>query len=530
MKPETPRQVARAVAIAAGIAALAGLSAAAATSLHPGHNGGRSVDGTDRSATARLPLLTTFAASTFTDPHGASTPGVTVCTRCHDPHVSSGPRLSPFATERETCYQCHNGSGASANIQADFGEATLGASTKASFHPVPSAKDGVQLVCTDCHTPHWNGTEVTKQLRIHNLDGSYTYSTPAAPLGNTFCYSCHGAPSTYPAPLGDHSSFQTSIHNTAANVPDPPSGSAIKCLACHAPHATDTPRLGARWDQKVSPAPDPSVEKSGEDLCYTCHTGTTNSSGGPDVNSPATDPFAAFTAGTNDYTTTDGDPVAIFHHPIAPSDQASGARTVECASCHNSHIVDRTDSATTSKIVNPGNVNLEWYVNWLVNSSNWDMNRTSPWTDMVSFCESCHVSAATTQPVTAGANVPYTVHMVNDTATEGGRPHDKFSADRYNTQEIHGSGAKLACTACHDVHGSSNAFALKERVVSAMDGTVARTVVTGFQNSAVAYTADSEKIWSFCRNCHFESGNPNGFPHNKGRYCFQCHYHNGGRL
>ena len=529
MKPETPGRVARAVAIASGALALAAVGAARtappSTGLH-----GRPAGDSARSVSARLPTLTTFAADTVTDPHGAFTPGVAVCKYCHEPHRAPGPRLHPFPTEKETCYQCHNGIGASTNIQADFGEMALGETSRASVHPVPAATDGVQVTCTDCHTPHWNNTEVTKQLRMHNPDGTYSYSTPAAPLGNSFCYSCHGATSTYPAPKGDHSSFESSIHNTAANVPAPPSGSEIKCLACHAPHGTDTPRLGARWDQKVSPAPDPTVEKAGEELCYTCHTGATNSSGGPDAASPPTDPYAAFTSGTNDYVTTDGDPVAVFHHPIAPGEQAFGTRSVECASCHNSHIVDSTDSATTSKIVNPGNVNLKWFVNWLVDASNWDMNRTSPWTDMVFFCETCHVTAATTQPVTAGANVPYTVRMVNDTSTEGGRPHDGFSADSYNNHEEHGSGEHLACTACHDQHGSSNAFALKENVVSAMDGTVARTVVTGFQNSAVVDTPDTEKIWSFCRNCHYESGNPDGFPHNKGEYCFQCHFHNGGEL
>jgi len=457
--------------------------------------------------TVRVSLthLSTYGANGVTDPHGGYSSQTQLCGYCHTSHRAPGPNLHPYPTEKETCYQCHDGTGASTDIRSDFGEAVIGSSTKTSFHPVPAPRDGFSLVCGDCHTPHRLRTEFTFLLRVREGD-TYRYSTAADPIGNAFCYACHGATSAYPAPLGDHTGFETSVHNTDPDIPLPPPGatgasSGIRCLACHEPHASNQTRLTLNGQKQ-------------EALCYTCHTqANPNTSGG-------SNPYRAFTAATNDYTA-DTNGVRLFHHPISDADQPGGARQVECASCHNAHLADATDGPSTSKIVDPANTGQKYLVTW----QDPNMNRGT----INAFCTRCHVSPTTTRPIAAGAWVPYEIRMVNDTGPNNvgnSTPHDKFTLAEWSSGTAeHGGGAvnPLACTACHDFHGSSNAYLLRERIVNPTTGTVG--TMTGWQADQ-AVTNDWQKIQGFCLTCHPERGTNHG----KGKECIQCHYHTSGRL
>jgi hypothetical protein len=94
------------------------------------------------------------------------------------------------------------------------------------------------------------------------------------------------------------------------------------------------------------------------------------------------------------------------------------------------------------------------------------------------------VSPTTTTPLSASTEVPYDVRLVNDTATDAdGTPHDTFTSAWFTggARSAHGNPSyvpgkylgcppgqpcTLACTACHDFHGSSNAFMLRETIVS----------------------------------------------------------------
>lgn len=456
--------------------------------------------------TVRVSLthLSTYGANGVTEPHGGYSSQTQLCGYCHTSHRAPGPNLHPYPTEKETCYQCHDGTGASTDIRSDFGEGEIGSSTKTSYHPVPAPRDGFSLTCGDCHTPHRLRTEYTFLLRV--WDGTaYRYSTAADPIGDAFCSTCHGPSSPYPAPLGDHTAFEASAHGTDPDVPLPPPGatgasSGIRCLACHAPHASDHARL--------------TLSKE-EALCYTCHTqADPNTSGG-------SNPYRAFTATPNDYTA-DGNGVRLFHHPVSDADQPGGARRVECASCHNPHLVDAADGPATSKVSDPANTGQDFLLTW----QDPNMNRGT----ITAFCTRCHVGPSTTEPITAGTWVPYTIRMVNDTGPNNvgnSTPHDKFTLAEWssNTAE-HGGNAganALACTACHDFHGSSNAYLLRERIVSPFDGTVG--TMTGWQaDQGVAN--DWQEIQGFCLTCHPERGTNHG----KGKECIQCHYHTSGKL
>lgn len=457
--------------------------------------------------TVRVSLthLSTYGANGVTEPHGGYSSQTQLCGYCHTSHRAPGPNLHPYPTEKETCYQCHDGTGASTDIRSDFGEGEIGSSTKTSFHPVPAPRDGFSLTCGDCHTPHRLRSEFTFLLRV--WDGAaYRYSTAAEPIGNAFCYACHGQASPYPAPFGDHTAFETSIHGTSPEIPSPPPGatgasSGIRCLACHESHASDQSRLTLAGQKQ-------------EALCYACHTqADPNTSGG-------SNPYQAFTAAPNDYVA-DTNGVRLFHHPVADADQPGGTRQVECASCHNPHLADAADGPSTSKIVDPANTGQKYLVSW----QDPNMNRGT----ITAFCTACHVSPTTTEPIAAGPWVPYAIRMVNDTGPNNvgnSTPHDKFTLAEWssNTAE-HGGRATnpLACTACHDFHGSSNAYLLRERIVSPFDGMVG--TMTGWQaDQGVAN--DWEKIQGFCLTCHPGRGTNHG----KGKECIQCHYHTSGRL
>ncbi len=474
---------------------------------------GAVVDVATRTVQVPLTSLSTYGANGVTEPHGGYSPQTQLCGYCHQTHTAPGPNLHPYPTEKETCYQCHDGIGATTDIRGDFGESQIGSSTKASYHPVPAPRDGISLVCGDCHTPHRLRTEYTKLLRVwdgvsYDPDGTkaYTYSTAASPIGNAFCYACHGTTSTYPAPFGDHTAFEASAHNTDPDVPYPPPGatgasSRIKCLACHEQHASDQRRLTLSGQKE-------------EALCYGCHTqANPNTSGG-------SNPYGAFTVTPNDYVQ-DANGVRIFHHPIAEADQPGGDRRVECVSCHNAHLADAVAGPETSKIVDPANVGQKFLVTW----QDPNMNRGT----ITAFCVKCHISPTTTEPIVAGTWVPYTIRLVNDTGPNNvgnATPHDKFTLADWNSRSSeHGGGAvnPLACTACHDFHGSSNAFMLRERIVSPVDGRIG--TMTGWQaDQAVAN--DWQKIQTFCLTCHPERGTNHG----KGKECIQCHYHTSGRL
>jgi predicted CXXCH cytochrome family protein len=437
-------------------------------------------------------------------PHGNYGGGSASCESCHDLHKApSDSWLLTEATEKETCYTCHDGTGGATDIEAEFGEAGPPAG---SSHPVPTD----MLQCSSCHTPHKASEEDTGLLRT-GWDGDFHYSPPGAPLGNAFCYACHDATSPLPAPNGAHDAFETSVHNTDANVPLPASGSEIKCLACHEPHGSDQPALGIRGQ----------VE---EDACFACHTSATpRTSGG---NSPpwpepwpGSDIVAAF--GTpNDTSTTDGNGVRIFHHPIAPGEQGGGTRRVECSSCHNSHLVDADDTATASKISDPRLVRFEiseLFVTW--DRSMGYMNAAPEMTD---FCTSCHVNASTTSPIDAGTFVPFDIRLVNDTGADAdGRTHDSFTAAGWAANSPHAA-AGLTCTACHDFHGSTNASMLRERIDDVDSNAI--TATTGF--TALDTAADQTAIQGFCLSCHQDRGTEHG----SGKLCTQCHSHATGRL
>jgi predicted CXXCH cytochrome family protein len=265
---------------------------------------------------------------------------------------------------------------------------------------------------------------------------------------------------------------RVTVRTTINGRPARPSGD-VRCLNCHDPHASDERRL---------------LDAREETLCLSCHTtATPNTAGGPNPPwtrgpFPGSDVTASF-ATPNDYSTADGNGIRIYHHPISDdADQPGGTRKVECISCHNAHLSDRIDGPTTSRAADPANVFQRWIFGWDFTSG-----YMSRGTNATAFCTRCHVSPTTTAPLNAGPTVPYDVRLVNDTARDAdGNVHDKFAAAQWPTSRhgdptqdptkltyrgcanrgLSGAACVVTCTNCHDFHGSSNAYMLRERVVA----------------------------------------------------------------
>ena len=445
---------------------------------------------------------------TVADPHGGYGGGTDACESCHELHLADPGTALLAAPSTQTCLSCHDGSTQATDVGQAFGTPGQPA---VSSHPLGPD----DLSCADCHTGHRPAAEARGLLRVR-IDGGYVYSPPRSlgtPIGDTFCYACHGASSTLPDPNGGHRAFETSAHAADGVLPLPASGSEIRCLACHEAHGSDgrALSLGGLGD---------------EQLCLSCHTSATpGTSGGasPPWPSPVpgSDIVAAFTATPNDTSLADGNGIRIYHHPIAAADRDGGTRQVTCSSCHNSHIARTDDFGGGSKIADPSRplaMDAAWVPGWAPSAGY--LNRGS---DLNGFCTTCHVDPAAESPLRAGTWVPIDVRLVDDQALDAdGTAHDRFTAVGWALGP-HGdpTQANLACTACHDFHGSTNAYLLRERVVSPATGEV--TTIAGFD--ALDTVADRGLLQSFCTACH-----TGGIDHGFDQLCTTCHEHDSGRL
>jgi predicted CXXCH cytochrome family protein len=95
--------------------------------------------------------------------------------------------------------------------------------------------------------------------------------------------------------------------------------------------------------------------------------------------------------------------------------------------------------------------------------------------------------------------------------------HDRFSASQWPSS-VHGEpGRSLACTDCHDQHGSSNAYMLTEA-----------GGLMGFTDQAADWTS----LKTLCVTCHDAQGVEEHVskPEFAGQQCTSCHYHTSERF
>ncbi len=252
--------------------------------------------------------------------HGYRTdPNIITCPRCHSAH---GAYRIDYRL-KESCYQCHGGTGFAAPVGA---KSTY--NTEASFFDTGTIVPGSihrnafmasnKKECAACHSPHRtpyyydaSGTyqpaqSFKRMLRVQHTAGSspsnFAYSTNDNPAGNRFCFACHGSSAVvwngvsidasraislaggsgaYAATGGDHNyaGFDSSAtaHGSAVVFSNDYDGSSattdnpnITCLACHAKHASPTDKLIAyRASASTS-----STQWAQANLCFACHSST----------------------------------------------------------------------------------------------------------------------------------------------------------------------------------------------------------------------------------------------------------------
>lgn len=133
--------------------------------------------------------------------------GKVVCSDCHNPHGSAGPKLLKKNTVTETCFLCH------ADKRGPF-----------LWEHQPVTED-----CTNCHTPH--GSNITPLLK----------SRPPF-----LCDECHDGPHNSQAPYGPNAAGIQGGAGLIANGTNPkaPSTSAVgrACMNCHSMvHGSNSP-------------------------------------------------------------------------------------------------------------------------------------------------------------------------------------------------------------------------------------------------------------------------------------------------
>jgi len=227
------------------------------------------------------------------------------CQLCHNVH-GAPPEGYLGASSTWGCYRCHGntdaaksfGDKAVRNVQKDFYDYTEGQTippTVSRHYNAVNVANETQ--CTMCHSPHKSPYYVnpvtalkedeksyTQLLRAEISSGSYSYSTDAAPSGNTFCLQCHGATSgaiefnggtgAYAASSGDHTYVAGAVHNEAVvltNNDSHATNPGIQCEACHNKHASAADKLIAyRGDDSSTTSADGTYAQA--ELCYACHS------------------------------------------------------------------------------------------------------------------------------------------------------------------------------------------------------------------------------------------------------------------
>ena len=229
------------------------------------------------------------------------------CQNCHRPHSAGGPeRLLHFENSEENCLNCHNGSVASTDLDADISRISSHDVVQYSgihdIKEVPS-ESAMHVECVDCHNPHAiqetiEGSllpDVMQKVSGVTMAGAFTQE---AQFEYEVCFKCHAdnpdkVTSTISRQITqfntrlEFDSSNPSYHPVASpganqNVPSliPPMtvDTVIKCTDCHSsnssagikgPHGSDfTPLLAYNYQ---------TLDYTQEsifayELCYQCHS------------------------------------------------------------------------------------------------------------------------------------------------------------------------------------------------------------------------------------------------------------------
>ena len=258
-----------------------------------------------------------YADGPIDNPHGGYTVTTDSCASCHRSHTARDSNLLKTAEPQSVlCFSCHDGTGASYNVAAEFNDATVPADDPgtSSFysHPAtttPSIHTSAQIdefagvlnrhsECGDCHNPHTLAAAAPSQTAGGwTASGSLTGASGVAagapltwqnPITYEYelCLKCHSgytqllsytkeshkktdkAAEFDPANASYHP-VEASGKNTTAAMANSlaggslwqfTTGSTVRCVNCHgnyrlvgSPPASNTPASDARLAPHTSP-------------------------------------------------------------------------------------------------------------------------------------------------------------------------------------------------------------------------------------------------------------------------------------
>ncbi|MBI5650512.1 MAG: hypothetical protein HZC40_08735 [Chloroflexi bacterium] len=160
-------------------------------------------------------------AAAGASPHGSYSNLADQCASCHRQHTGKNRNLLAFGSAQSNgCFACHNGTGASTNIQAQYADPNVPANnaTTSSFysHPATTATNHTNATndefrgvlnrhseCGDCHNPHSGDASLaastasgfTNSGALKNITGVDTNNAWKTLIAFEYelCYKCHSA-------------------------------------------------------------------------------------------------------------------------------------------------------------------------------------------------------------------------------------------------------------------------------------------------------------------------------------------------
>jgi len=485
--------------------------------------------------------------ATHTQADGANVRGPNVaCNACHDfdnfPYFKSGNdtdsdgRIS--LNETTVCDACHSPGGAYDGV----GDAEAGARTnwKFAIYSGSGLRSGKGNWCLTCHddapslvngssAPNkaGNGTSYGYNLTGHgryssfvrlSLQDSSAAGNPGAKCG---CMDCHDSQAPHIASAVDDSRLKAGFENDRNNSNcvqcharegianhspfwfttfDAYSASAhgkVKCADCHDVHGSSGPYTGM-------------LRADNEQLCYQCHRN------GAVENNPLS--ASGLPASIHDVFTM---PSSSQHDIGAPLTVNGKEYTLQCASCHNVHLVTgRYASATTGKtpVTRFGSFTTLWGAAAGQKMGDYAVAQfyqpplgempEAVMPDYATFCSDCHNATSTIYSPSLGRIVtPFDWR----TQKHGSNPAKDDKGGMVEMASPYSDNALgsyvMTCTDCHEAHASKNSFTIRTNVNSgSVDGI---TTGDGYQ-------------WSvLCHRCH---QNARSIHHSlPGADCSQCH-------
>ncbi|MHB0980362.1 MAG: cytochrome c3 family protein [Thermoleophilia bacterium] len=415
------------------------------------------------------PLGTDFT-STFTTaatgvtPHGTYSTSSNLCRNCHVVHGATGPKIFTEATEKQVCYACHDGTGSSYNVKTadntspyawDFAEATIGSTTKKSYHPVPASlthtwvdgtttNTGVTMLCSNCHNAHSMTGTGQRFLAVKKLDPGYT-GTYGAKTGKDFCWTCHNTTSGTSAgyvssaawgvgtgfdhktyyPTGDTSHNKSTGSIVMAANPRVPAKENIACKGCHSEHGSTNSKLIAE-DVNNGAATFDSTTATGYNTTYNPFCGRCHSTSG--LGGFSWPGNAGYDTSGHGSSTSTKD--LAYSPPVAAVTQT--LQTKVCKQCHEPHGTGDANGAF---------LNLNRYFEEGV----------------------CYVCHNTTGNPTGAKNMATVFtrtyrHDLTLSAT-GARKHDlnqEYANSLNSNAGLSGGNRHVECTDCHNTHVSND--------------------------------------------------------------------------